>query len=324
MDIYKRPTLEDVLAAKKRIERYIVRTPLHRHMALEPLVGSKVFVKHENHQKLVAFKIRGGINLLSQMSKQELANGVATASSGNHGQSIAYAASLFGAKAHIAVPEVANPGKVQSMKNLGAEVVHHGPHFGAANEFMEKLSKEKGYLFIHSVKNMVLYAGVGTYTLEILEDLPEVDVIIVPVGGGSGAASTAIVAKSIKPTVRVIGVQASSAPAVYESWKSGEEMVFPMQSIAEGVATNTAYEPALSILRDLLDDFVLVSDEEMEDAILLHLEHSRNLVEHAGAASLAAAIKIRSQLTSKNVALIASGGNLSMEHLCRAMERYRD
>ena len=171
---------------------------------------------------------------------------------------------------------------------------------------------------------MILYAGVGTYTLEILEDLPEVDVIIVPVGGGSGAASTAIVAKSIKPNVRVIGVQSSSAPAVYESWKAGTEMVFPMESIAEGVATNTAYEPALSILRDLLDDFVLVSDEEMEDAILLHLEHSRNLVEHAGAASLAAAVKIRSQLTSKNVALIASGGNLSMEHLCRAMERYRD
>ena len=139
MDICKRPTLEDVLAAKKRIERYIVRTPLHRHMALEPLVGSKVFVKHENHQKLGAFKVRGGINLLSQMSKQELANGVSTASSGNHGQSIAYAASLFGAKAHIAVPEVSNPGKVQSIKNLGAEVIHHGPHFGAANEFMEEL-----------------------------------------------------------------------------------------------------------------------------------------------------------------------------------------
>jgi threonine dehydratase len=324
MDTNRRPTLEDVLMARKRIERHIVRTPLHRHISLDDFVGAKIFVKHENHQKLGAFKVRGGLNLLSQMSQEELKNGVSTASSGNHGQSIAYAASLYGTKAHIAVPDISNPGKVQSMKNLGAEVIHHGDHFGAANEFMEHHSKEKGYFYIHPVKNMTLYAGVGTYTLEILEDLPDVDTIIVPVGGGSGAASSAIVAKSIKPNVSVIGVQSISAPAVFQSWKSGDTLVYPMESIAEGLATNTAYEPALSILKDLLDDFILVSDEEMEDAILLHLEHSRNLIEHAGAASLAAAIKIKEQLAGQNVVLIASGGNLSMEHLYRAMERYRD
>jgi len=258
------------------------------------------------------------------MSQEELDRGLSTASSGNHGQSIAYAARLFGANAHIAVPEGANPGKVDSMRNLGAEVMHYGTHFGAANDYIQELSREKGYRYVHAVQDTTLYAGVGTYTLEIMEDLPDLDTIIVPVGGGSGACSTAIVAKSIRPDVEVIGVQASSAPAVYNSWKSGKLQTSPMESIAEGLATNSAYEPALSILKDKLDDFILVSDEEMEDAVLKHLQHTRNLVEHAGAASLAGAMKIRGNLTGKKVVLVASGGNLSMEHLVRALERYKD
>ena len=318
------PELKDVLAARQRISQYISRTPLYRHIALDKFVGAEIYVKHENHQILGAFKVRGGVNLVSQMSREELGRGLSTTSSGNHGQSIAYAARLFGADAHIAVPEGANPGKVDSMRNLGAEVIHYGPHFGAANDYIQELSREKGYRYVHAVQDTNLYAGVGTYTLEIMEDLPELDTIIVPVGGGSGACSTAIVAKSIRPDVEVIGVQASSAPAVYNSWKSGDLQTSPMNSIAEGLATNSAYEPALSILMDKLDDFILVSDEEMEDAVLMHLQHTRNLVEHAGAASLAGAIKIRGNLAGKKVVLVASGGNLSMEHLVRALERYKD
>ena len=139
------PELKDVLAARQRISQYVSRTPLYRHKALDKFVGAEIYVKHENHQILGASKVRGGVNLVSQMSREELDRGLSTASSGNHGQSIAYAARLFGANAHIAVPEGANPGKVDSMRNLGAEVMHYGTHFGAANDYIQELSREKGY-----------------------------------------------------------------------------------------------------------------------------------------------------------------------------------
>ena len=318
------PSLADVFSARARIQNHVVRTPLHHHISLDKIIGANVYVKHENHQKLGAFKIRGGINLLAQMDRSELDCGVSTASSGNHGQSIAYAARLFGAKAHIAVPENANPGKVESMINLGAEVIHHGPHFGASDEYIKQLSEQKGYFYIHPVEESRLYAGVGTYGLEIMEDLPDVDVIIVPVGGGSGVCGTSIVAKSIRPDVKIIGVQAEKAPAAYNSWKSDSITNSHVDTLAEGLATNSAYEPAQSIMKEMMDDFILVSDEEMEEAIVMHLQHTRNLVEHAGASTLAAALKIKDQLTGKNVVLVASGGNLSMHHLIKALDRYKD
>ena len=171
------PTLHDVIQARGRIEGYITRTPLHRYIGLEKLIGAaEVHIKHENHQRLGAFKMRGGINLLSQLSADELERGVATASSGNHGQSIAYAASVFGSKAYVAVPMNANPGKVASMRNLGAEVIHHGEYFDESREYIERLSREEGYRYVHAVNEPNLIAGVGTYSLEILEDLPDVDV----------------------------------------------------------------------------------------------------------------------------------------------------
>jgi threonine dehydratase len=309
------PTLKDVLEAKARISPYITRTSLHKHLALDKLIGADTYVKHENHQILGAFKVRGGINLLSQMSPDQLKRGVSTASSGNHGQSIAFAARLFGTEAHIAVPEGANPGKVSSMRNLGAEVIHYGEHFGISDEYIQAVSQELGYRYINAVTEPILYAGVGTYTLEILEDLPDIEVIIVPVGGGSGACGTCIVAKSINPNIKVIGVQSESAPAAFNSWKSGHLEEAQMTSVAEGLATNKGYDPAQPILRKLLDDFILVSDDEMEDSVYIYLEQTRNLVEHAGAASLAAAIKLKDTLKGKKIALIASGGNLSMEHL---------
>ena len=309
------PTLKDVLEAKARISPYITRTSLHKHLAIDKLIGADTYVKHENHQILGAFKVRGGINLLSQMSPDQLKRGVSTASSGNHGQSIAFAARLFGTEAHIAVPEGANPGKVASMRNLGAEVIHYGEHFGISDEYIQAVSQELGYRYINAVTEPILYAGVGTYTLEILEDLPDIEVIIVPIGGGSGACGTCIVAKSINPNIKVIGVQSENAPAAFNSWESGHLEEAQMTSVAEGLATNKGYDPAQPILRKLLDDFILVSDEEMEDSVYIYLEQTRNLVEHAGAASLAAAIKLKDTLKGKKVALIASGGNLSMEHL---------
>ena len=315
------PTLHDVIQARGRIEGHVTRTPLHRYIGLEKLIGAaEVHIKHENHQRLGAFKMRGGINLLSQLSDDELERGVATASSGNHGQSIAYAASVFGSKAYVAVPMNANPGKVASMRNLGAEVIHHGAYFDESREYIERLSREEGYRYVHAVNEPNLIAGVGTYSLEILEDLPDVDAIVVPVGGGSGASGACIVAKSINPDIQVIGVQAEQAPAVYLSWKAGYVVEAPMKSAAEGLATGTGYELPLGILREHLDDFILVTEDEMNRAIVTHLEQTHNLVEHAGAASLAGAIKIKDRLTGKKVVIVLSGGNLSIEHLKIALK----
>ena len=316
-----RPTFRDVIDARQRIAPYIVRTSLHHYLSLDKLLDAEVHVKHENHQRLGAFKVRGGVNLVSHLTEDERRRGVSAASTGNHGQSIAYAASIFGIKAVIAVPEGANPGKVESMRNLGAEVVFHGSVFDDALEYAERLAREEGYRYIHSVNEPMLVAGVGTCCLEIVEDLPDVDVIIVPVGGGSGACGACIVAKAVNPAIEVIGVQAASAPAVYMSWKEGRVVEAPMETLAEGLATRTGYELTLGILRELLDDFVLVTDEEMNQAIVLHLEKTHNLAEHAGAASLAAAVKIRGRLSGKKVALIMSGGNISPAHLRTALEQ---
>ena len=317
--MWNRPTLHDVISARGRIAPYVWRTPLHHYLGLDALLDAEVWVKHENHQRLGAFKMRGGINLLSRLTDEEKRRGVITASSGNHGQSIAYAAGILGVKCIVCVPEGANPGKVEAIRNLGAEVVHHGPYFDITNEYAQRLAKEEGYRYIHAVNEPLLIAGVGTYTLEILEDLPDVDYIIVPLGGGSGACGTCIVAKTVNPDIKVIAVQAESAQAAYLSWKAGDIVEAPMESAAEGLATGKGYELPQSILRDLLDDFILVSDAEMERAIVTHLEKTHNLTEHAGAASLAGALKIKDQLRGKKVALVMSGGNLSLDHLKAAL-----
>ncbi|MFQ6016293.1 MAG: threonine/serine dehydratase [Anaerolineae bacterium] len=317
--MYERPTFQDVLKARQIIGKYLTRTPLHHHPSLDKLVGAEVYVKHENYQPVGAFKIRGGINLISQLSEDERRRGVITASTGNHGQSVAYASRLFGVKAIIGVPEGANPGKVEAMRNLGAEIIFHGRDFDDAREYVEQLTEERGYRYIHSGNEPLLIAGVGTETLEIIEDLPEVEVIIVPIGGGSGAAGTCIAAKAIEPGIQVIGVQAEKAPAGYLSWKEKRLVEARMETFAEGLATRTAFELPQSILWDLLDDFILVSEEEMRRAIVLMLEKTHNVAEGAGASPLAAALKIRDRLKGRKVALIQSGGNISLERLREAL-----
>jgi threonine dehydratase len=309
------PTLVDVLEARRRISPHLRPTPLYEYPGLSELVGAEVFVKHENHQPVGAFKVRGGVNLVSQLDPAEREQGVIAASTGNHGQSIAYAARLFGVPATICVPEAANPVKVASMRALGAELVFHGRDFDDAREHCERLAVERGYRYVHSGDEPLLIAGVATEALEILEEQPETDVIIVPIGGGSGAAGACIVAKAVKPEAKVIGVQSEAAPAAYRSWREQRLVEERMQTFAEGLATRTAFELPQRILRQSLDDFVLVSDDEIRSAQALMIETTRNLVEAAGAAPLAAALRLREELDGKRVALIASGGNASREQL---------
>jgi len=305
------PAFADVLEARTRIAPHLPRTPLREYPPLGRLVGATVFVKHENHLPTGAFKVRGGVNLVPQLSEDERARGVVASSTGNHGQSIAFGARLFGVKATVCVPENANPVKVAAMRDLGAEVVPNGVDFYEARELAEQLSVEHGFRYIHSGNEPHLIAGVATATLELLEDEPRIDTIIVPVGGGSGAAAASIVAKRLDPSIRVIGVQSEAAPAAYRSWRDRALLEDEMRTFAEGLATRVAFELPQRIMWELLDDFVLVSDDEIRAAQRVMIESTRNLVEAAGASPLAAALGLRDKLAGRRVALIASGGNAS-------------
>jgi threonine dehydratase len=309
------PIFNDVLLARRVIDKYLHPTPLMSYPALDELVGTSVLIKHENYQPTGAFKVRGGINLVSQLSPQEKERGVVAASTGNHGQSVAYAAKVFGVKSVIVVPEKANALKVDAMKRDGAEVLMHGKDFDEARIYSEQLARSENFRYVHSGNELLLIAGVGTLTLEILEASPDTNVIIVPVGGGSGAAAASLVAKTINPKVRVIGVQAEADPAAFKSWRAKKLLEDRMETVAEGLATRVAFELPQQIMWHLLDDFVLVSEDEIRDAVLLYLEKAHTLVEHAGAASLAAALKLRDRLRGQKVALVLSGGNLTIEQL---------
>jgi len=316
------PTLADVEAARRRISPHLQPTPLYLYGALAELVGTEVLVKHENHLPIGAFKVRGGLNLVSQLSEDERRRGVVTASTGNHGQSIAFAAGRFGVRAIVCVPQGANPVKLAAMKRLGAELVVHGRDFDEAREHCEGLAREHGYRYIHSGNEPHLIAGVGTATLEALEAQPDLDVVIVPIGGGSGAAGACIAGKGIRPELEVIGVQSSAAPAAYRSWQSRQLLEDRMETRAEGLATRVAFELPQRILWERLDDFVLVDEDELERAVVRMIEGTRNLVEPAGAAPLAAALQLRDRLAGRKVALILSGGNISPGQLSEILGRY--
>jgi len=275
--------------------------------------------KHENYQPIGAFKVRGGVNLISQLSPGERERGVIAASTGNHGQSVAYAARLFGVKARIVVPEGANPGKVAAMQGMGVEVIFHGAIYDDAMQHCEALAREHGYRYIHSGNEPLLIAGVATETLEMLEDEPDLEVIIVPLGGGSGAAGTCIVARTLNPSIRVIGVQSEASPAAYESWRQGRLVEMPNRTMAEGLATGVAFELPQEIMRQMLREFMLVSEEEIMQAMVWMLERAHTLAEGAGAASLAAAYRLRDELRGKKVGIVCSGGNASLEQLKRVL-----
>ncbi|PZC51030.1 MAG: threonine dehydratase [Chloroflexi bacterium] len=315
------PTMTDLLKAQELVSKYLPRTPLHYYKRLSTLLGSQVFLKHENHHALGAFKVRGGINIMSNLTEDERRRGVVTASTGNHAQSIAYAGSIFGVETVIVMPEGSNPTKVKSVEALGGKLVFYGGVFDESKLHAENLEKEYGYRYIHSANEPSLISGVGTYAIEILEDLPEVDYIFVPLGGGSGAAGTCIAAKGLKPGVRVVAVQSEKAPAAYLSWKKQSIVTSENATFAEGLATGSGFELTQKILWDLLDEFVLVSDEDIKDAIVTLIDCAHTVAEGAGAAALAGAVKLGDQIRDKNVVIVVSGGNLSLPQLKDIAER---
>ncbi|MBN1224005.1 MAG: threonine/serine dehydratase [Candidatus Aminicenantes bacterium] len=312
---FKWPEFKDVLDARQVIGNYLSRTPLYSYPLLNQLLDAKIFIKHENYLPTGAFKVRGGINLVSRLNKDQRDRGVVTASTGNHALSIAYASNLFGVPATIVMPEKSNPSKVKAVKSLGATVLFFGRVFDESRDYAEKIAGERHARYIHPANEPYLISGVATYALEIFEDLPSLDMIIVPVGGGSGASGCCLVKEALNPKAEIVAVQASKAPAAYLSWKNKKIVRDKMETVAEGLATQVGFELTQEILQKHLADFILVSEQEMEAAILMVMELVRNLVEDAGASPLAAALKIKERLKGKKAALIITGGNISLPRL---------
>lgn len=315
------PTLDDVRAAREVIAPYLPPTPLVRSPEFSDLLGCDYFVKCESFQPTGAFKVRGGVNLVGSLSPAERRAGLVASSTGNHGQSIAYAGRLFGVGVVIYAPaENANPLKVAAMRRLGAEVRLHGRDFDEAREACEREAERAGFRYVHSANEPLHVAGVGTVALEVLDVLPDVDVVLVPVGGGSGAAGQGIVLGSLRPEAELIGVQSASAPAVHHAWKAGHLEPHPvMETEHEGLATRVPFALTMGVMRETLSDFVLVEDRAIFRAVRLLAEHGRLVAEGAGAAALAAAFALGERIRGRKVVGVLSGGNIPAERLARVL-----
>ena len=280
------PTLADVFAAKRTVDRYLKPTPLLHSITLSEQLGFDLYLKCEHLQPVGAFKVRGGIWLMSQLEPEYRSAGVVTASTGNHGQSIAYAAREFGVRATIYMPAEANPVKVASMRRLGADIVFHGKDFDESRQRAQQDAEASGRYFIQSANDDRLVAGVATYSLEIMQDLPYLDTLLVPVGAGSGVCGALIAGKGINPSLQVFGVQAEGAPVVANSWRQRTLLQYDsVDTFAEGLATRIAFEYPARIMWDRIDGFTLVTDDEMRAAMLALMESAWIVAEGAGAAA---------------------------------------
>ena len=313
------PTLADVFRARLAIAGHLRPTPSLEPEALAETLGCRVVLKCEHLNPTGAFKVRGGVNLLAGMPESERSRGVAAASTGNHAQSIAYAARIFGTPAVIYMPEGANLLKAAATRALGAEVVLEGGDFDEARVAAEARAVRDGLRYVGSIEP-ALVAGVGTAALELLEAAPDLDAIFVSIGGGSGAIGAGVVARAVNPGIKIIGVQAEGAPAIYESWKAGRRIVTDRAlTFAEGLATRSPFDLALRLIPKFVDEVMLVSDSEIAAAIRLLLETSRQVAEGAGAAAVAALRKRRGEFAGRRVGVMLSGGNITAEGLRRIL-----
>ena len=312
----KAPTLHDVYAARERVAPHVPRTPLMRHPLLDEATGLAIWVKHENHNPTGAFKVRGGLNLVGAMSPEERARGIVTASTGNHGQSIALASRIHGVRCTVFVPSGNNPEKNAAMRAFGAVVEEGGRDFDEARALCEVRAKDTGARYVHSGDEPLLIAGVGTCALEVFEELPDVDVIFVPIGGGSGACGLITVRNALGSPAKIIGVGAVNADAVYRSWKGPERVVgTSADTFAEGIATRVSFDLPFSIYKEHLDGFVQLTEEELAAGVRMALKTTHNLAEGAGSAAIAAAYKQRDTLAGRRVVCIMSGGNIDAAKL---------
>ncbi|MGQ4809185.1 L-threonine ammonia-lyase [Candidatus Entotheonellaceae bacterium PAL068K] len=308
-------SLTKVEEAQKVVYAHMRPTPLIHYPWLSQELGLQAYIKHENHTPIGAFKIRGGLNIMAHLVRQGVP-GVITATRGNHGQSVATAARLHGMPATVVVPVGNNSEKNALMRAQGAELIEHGKDFDEARVLVEQLQHERRLYYVHPANEPHLVNGVGTYWLEVFQELPDLDVALVPVGGGSGVCAAITVLKALRPAVRIIGVQTQNAPAVYQSWKAGQICeTDSADTFADGLATRVAFALPFGIMRQGLDDMVLVSEADIRQAIVRLLRTTHNLAEGAGAAPVAAAWQLRQSLQGQKVVMVISGGNLDLATL---------
>jgi threonine dehydratase len=312
----------DVAAARKRLEGAIYQTPCAYSQTLSELSGVRCFVKLENLQMTGSFKERGAANLLLQLTPEQRARGVAAASAGNHGLAVAFHAARLGMAAMIVMPEWAPLIKVTSSRRHGAEVILSGANYDEAYGCARQLANERGLTFVHPFDDERVVTGQGTLGLELLEQCPDIDAVIVPIGGGGLVGGVGLAIKTARPEVRVIGVQAEALAAMKQALATGARTALPPAStIADGIAVRQVGEITLGLATHYVDDVVTVTEEELSNAILLLLEIEKTVVEGAGAAPLAALLNRRLGLAGRNVVLVLSGGNIDVTMISRIIER---
>jgi len=305
-------SIEGIREAEKRLAGVVRRTPLDYSRTLSELTGSRVFLKLENLQKTGSFKIRGAYNYLAALGAEGRPGGVVCASAGNHAQGVALAAALAGREATVVMPRTAPVSKVTATAGYGAKVVLAGETFEEARRVAVDTARESGAFFVHAFDDPHVIAGQGTLGLELLADLPDMDAVLVPVGGGGLAAGLGLAVKSCQPKVRVIGVQAAGAPGAYLSHRAGHLVGAPAATFADGIAVQQPGELSFSLMRQYVDEMVMVEEPDIARAILLLLERAKLVVEGAGAVGVAALLAGRVDLAGKGVAVILSGGNIDM------------
>lgn len=319
------PTMRDVLAAARRIDGLVVRTPALTHPELDRAVaaagaaGTSLVVKHENLQHTGAFKVRGALNLLLGFDDEERRRGIVAYSTGNHAQALAFAARRTGTACTIVMPEHPNPLKERAVRDLGADVVLHGATFDDARERAGEVAAATGARLVGAANEPVLVAGVATATLELLEQAPDLEVLVVPVGGGSGAAAACLVAGALAPGLRVVAVQAAASPAAHDSWRAGELRTAANETRAEGLAVGCGFALTQAVLRERLADFLLVDDDAIAVAQRHYLTGARTVAEGAGAAALAAVLTHPAAFAGRRVGVVCSGGNAGEAELRRAL-----
>ncbi|HEU5248821.1 MAG TPA: threonine/serine dehydratase [Thermoanaerobaculia bacterium] len=314
----------DVLEAQRRIRPYLPPTPLRNYAPLDAAVGHRirVWVKHENHNPTNAFKARNGMSVLTVLPEEARRRGIISATRGNHGQALAWAGQLLGIPVVVCVPVGNNPEKNEAMRGFGAELVEEGRDYDESLEVAQRLVRERGLTMIHATNDPLIVAGAGTLMLEILEQRPAIEAVVVSIGGGSQAVGALTVARTMAPDVRVYGVQAERASAIHDSWHAGRVIERDSaDTFADGLATRRPYEGTFSALQEGLAGFVAVTEAEIADSIRTLLATTHNLAEGAGAAGLAGLNRLAGELAEKEVAVILSGGNIDTATLAKVLAR---
>jgi len=313
-------SIKDILRARGVIKNHINKTNLVHYSELSRILGCEAFVKHENHLPTGSFKIRGALNFFHNIDLEDITNGVLISTRGNHGLAMAYAGRLFNVPCTVVVPENNNRETNRMIEGFGAQIIEHGHDFYDAQFYCDELAAAAGYYYVEQGNEPEILNGVGTMGLEIFEDLPDVDVILCPIGGGALCSSLLKVARAINPDVEIIGVQAKGAPAFHLSLQKKDWVVLDTaDTMADGLASRSVFQLAYVIMKDHIRDVVLLDEQEILSGIGLALTTTRNMAEGAGAASIMGAVKVKDRLKDKKVVMILSGGNLDRKHLEEAL-----